>query len=346
MNNIKDIAKKAGVSVATVSRVINSSASVKEETRQRVLNVIEESGFTINAAARSLSNRGSVKNIGFIVPDTDNAFFASVLKGVTITADKFGYNIFLFGTEDSVEKENRFLLTAMEQRLRGIIVITVSEKDSRTRRQLKNLHNSGIPVVLVDREVSNTTFNGVFSEDEKGSLEAVQELVKAGHTKIATIAGPQNTRPGRERLTGYKRALRKAGLEIREEYIVQGEFKQQNAYEAAKKLLSLEQPPTAIFTANNLSTIGALQCFSEKNMKIGRDISLLGFDDIEALRYTDLHLSVVERPVIEMGIEAMNLLQELIIKEGKEEPFNKKIILGNQVILRGSERLPEVVHKA
>lgn len=344
--NIAEVAHKAGVSPATVSRVLNHTATVKEETRNRVLQVIEENRYTPNIAAKNLSQQSTLNNIGIVIPDVDNPFFCFVLKGVTREADRYGYNVLLFNTDENPEREHRFLQTVREQNLKGIIMIPLSEEDEVSLKCLKELETCGVPVVLVDRKIGNRDFSGVFTDDEDDAFRAVEVLIRAGHRKIATIAGPQRSTPGRVRLNGYKRAMEAAGLEILAGYVEYGDFKFQDSYHAANRLLDLKESPTAIFTANNFATLAALRSIAERGLVLGQDISVLGFDEIAGwmsyspLFHSDVQLSLVERPVEQIAREAMELLQRRITDGGSEDaPVKKSIILGNQIVLRGSEKL-------
>ncbi len=339
MENIMDIAKLAGVSMATVSRVLNNSGSVKENTRQKVLKVIQEKGYTPSAAARGLSNPSLVKNIGLVVPDIENEFFTQLLKGVSLVCNKLGYNVFLFGTDESAEKEHHFLATAMEQRLSGLIMIPTHNSDNQTKEYLYNLQKLGVPVVLADRELCDTDFDGVYTDDEKSSYQAVEALVKAGHTKIALIEGSSYIKPHRDRKEGYLRVLQDKGMDICQEYIVQSDMRKQRAYEGTKKLLELRDPPTALFTVNNLSTLGALACFKEKGLQVGKDIAIIGMDDIEVLDTIGFGLSVVKRSVEEMGTEAMNLLANLMEADSAVPRVQRKVMLSSRLVLRGSETI-------
>lgn len=333
---INDIAKLAKVSPSTVSRVLNNNGLVKEETKQRILRIVEESKFVPNAFARSLSNESLINNVGLIVPNIDNPFFAALAEGVSAAADECGYNSFLFNTNEDVKKELRFLQTSQEQRLRGLLMVPVVENDTVNRSYLLRLP---IPVVMIDREAYNTNFDGVFSDDIEGAYNAVEALIKNGHTKIAQIMGPQTTKPGRARLEGYRQALDAHGIPYREEYVVEGKFLKEESYEGMQKLMKLKDPPTAIFSANNLTSIGVLKYLKEHSLRLGRDISMVGYDDIEVLEYTDMNLSTVSRPVQRMGYDAMMLLHERITHTDHRNGARKRIYLGAQLILRGSERM-------
>lgn len=333
--NIRDIAKKVGVSSATVSRVINQSGYVKDETKQKVLAAIEEADFVPNAIARSLSTRDS-SSIGVIVPDIANEFFSSVISGMGEIAVNNQYNIVLFDTGEMQEREHQYLQMAEGQRLSGLIITPVSELDMVTRDKLIQFENKGIPVVLVDRNIKNSSLDGVFVENAAAAYKGVESLIHAGHRKIAIITGPSTSMPGKDRLKGYKAALMDYRIELKEEYIVSGDFKIIKAYERTKELLRLPDSPTAIFASNNQTSLGVLKYLTEQKLKMGRDISMVGFDQIESLKIIDYRLSTIERDAKRQGYEAMAMLiDKLSHKESKSS--GRKIFVPYQVVLRGSE---------
>ncbi len=335
--NIKELAEKIGVSSATVSRVINNSGYVSDKTRQEVLAAIEKYQYVPNDIARSLSTK-STRSIGVIIPDIENEFFSAVISGISQMAEVHGYNINFMGTNENVESEHAFLENVGRQRLDGVIIVPVSQEDAITREKLLQIEKKGVPVVMVDRCVTGTNFEGVFVDSFSGAYEGVQALIREGHKRIATITGPVTSKPGRERRKGYVKALEDAGIEIRPEYIVSGDFRIDKAYRCTEQLLQLDVPPTAIFTSNNLTTMGCLKYFTEHNLKIGKQISILGFDDIEVLKIIKYKLSVVARDAKQQGIEAMKLLLDQL--EHKNIPKKpRQINIPYQVILRGSEKL-------
>lgn len=344
--NIYDIAKEAGVSPATVSRVLNNRNNVKEETRNKILEVIKGKNYSPNMIARNLSV-GISRNIAFMVPDIENPFFSKILHGISDKAMDNDYNVFMFGTDENTEREHKILDSLKIEMMKGLIIIPVSEGDKETAARLKEFEEQGVPVVLIDRDIRNARFDGVFSEDMEGACEAVTCLVEEGHKRIAIITGPDTSRPGHERLKGYKRALENHDISIDENYIICGNFKEEESYEAMNRLMELKAPPTAVFTSNNMTTLGCLRCLKERRLKLGEDISVIGFDDIKELEYTDLHLTAVTRPVYEMGCEAMRILERRF-KSGAEGPGEKVIIQRNLVktwlIRRGSEKHKELSH--
>ena len=335
--NIRDVAKKAGVSTATVSRVINESGYVKEETKHKVLAAIAEADFVPNAIARSLSIRDS-SSIGVIVPDIANEFFSSIISGMGEMASNNQYNIVLFDTGEMQEREHQCLQIAESQRLSGLLITPVSELDMETRDKLIQFEDKGIPVVLVDRNMKNSNLDGVFVENHAAAYKGVEALIHAGHRKIAIITGPSTSMPGKDRFQGYKAALAEHGLDLREEYVVSGDFKIIKAYEQTKKLLLLPDPPTAIFASNNQTSLGVLKYLTEQGIKIGRDISIVGFDQIESLKIIDYRLSTIERDAKRQGYEAMAMLIDKLSHK-KSKSSGRKIFVPYEVVLRGSERI-------
>lgn len=333
--NIREIASLVGVSSATISRVLNDSGYVKAETKEKVLKVIKEQNYIPSAIARSLSNK-ETNSIGTIIPDIQNEFFAKVIFGITESADKLGYSTVLLNSNEDINREHEILSMVEAQHFKGVIITPVVYHDTVTREFLLHFEDAGIPVVLIDRDIKSTSFAGVFVDNFKGAFDGVNELIKVGHKKIAIISGPETSRPGKDRYRGYAAALEEHGLLLEKDYIVHGDFKIDKAYECTKQLLSLERKPTAIFTSNNLTTMGCLKYLTENNIKLGRDISVLGFDDIDALKMIGYNISVVSRDAGLQGEEAMQLLQERFRKKDVAE--GKQVIVPYKIILRGSEK--------
>ncbi len=335
--NIKELAEKIGVSSATISRVINNSGYVSEKTRAKVLQSIEEYQYVPNDIARSLST-SSTRNIGVIIPDIENEYFSAVISGISQVAEEHGYNINFMSTNENVDSEHSFLENVGRQRVAGVIITPVSESDTITRDRLLQMQKNGVPIVMVDRSLTDTNFEGVFVDNVTGAYEGVRALINAGHKRIAIITGPETSKPGKERYKGYIKALEDANMEIKPEYITSGDFKIEKAYKCTESLLNLEVPPTAIFTSNNLTTMGCLKYLTENKIELGKNISVLGFDDIEVLKIIQYKLSVVSRDAKQQGIEAMKLLLKQL--EEKEIPADPQYInIPCKVILRGSEKL-------
>lgn len=336
-SNIYEIALEAGVSIATVSRVLNHNASVTQVNREKVLAAIKRLNYVPNSHARSLSTSTSMA-IGVIVPDINNPFFSQLLQGITRTADERGLHVVLFNTDENREREHQLLSSMREQRLRAIIAVPVSETDRTTIDCLLDFENHNTPVVLLDRQLRCDVFDRVVSDDACGVSQAVTELYRQGHRRIAIITGPEDSRPGRERLSGYLSAMAECGLPIENDLIRPGNFRSDRAYRQTMQVLDLPSPPTAIVTSNNMTTYGCLRAFNERGLRVGEDISLIGFDDIDALSWLGYRISVINRAVPEMGEQAMRLLLKRFEDERKE-PAGCTISLPTELILRGSEHL-------
>lgn len=336
--NIKDIAKLAGVSTATVSRVINNSGYVKEETKKRITDIIKENDYVPNAIARSLCMQNTF-NIGVIVPDISNEFFAEVIRGITETVEENALNVLLFNTDEQESREHSYLKIAESERLKGIIIAPVSAKDKVSRKELLRLEKAGVPIVLLDRDMEGVELDGVFADNFHGAYDGVKALIQEGHEKIAIITGSVTSLPGRERLRGYKEALKSFEIPIREEYIVSGDFKIDKAYVSTKELLSLDEKPTAIFTVNNLTSLGCLKYITEQGLIPGKDIAVLGYDGITTLNAIAYPFSAVERDARRQGREAVRLLLQKLTA-GNENGMKqvRKVVIPYKIQLRGSEK--------
>ncbi|GAA0177330.1 substrate-binding domain-containing protein [Clostridium sediminicola] len=333
---ISDIAKKSGVSQATVSRVLNDSGYVKKDTREKVLKVMKELNYTPNAIARSLS-RNKTNTIGVIVPDINNPFFGEVIKGISDVADKHNLNIILFDTDENIDKEIKALKLLKEQRIQGLIIVPTSVEDEINCEYLRIIENLGTPIVLVDGHVRYSNFNGVFVDNIKGAYEGTEALIKAGHKKIAIITGRMNSKPAKDRVLGYTKAMNLYEIPLNDRYIFNGEYLLDSAYEAAKEILNMEDRPTAIFVSSNMMTLGCLKAIFEKDMKIPEDIALVGFDKVEVLNTLGLNISYINGPTREMGRAGMEMLIEIF--KNKENKEIKKVMLLPELVLKGSEKL-------
>lgn len=336
---ISHIAKEAGVSQTTVSRVLNNSESVKEETREKVLKVIKELNYTPSAIARSLST-SKTNTIGVVVPDINNPFFGEVIKGISEEADKHDLNIILCDTNDSLNKELKALKLLKEQRIQGVIITPNSVEDEFNGEYLKILENLGIPVILLEGEVKYSNFSGVFIDNIKGGYQGTEALIKAGHKKIAIITGRIKTLSAKNRLVGYKKALAMNNIDIDEKYIFYGDYRRETGYSIAKQIMNMEDRPTAIFVSSNLMTFGAIKAIYEENYKIPEDIAIMGFDNIDVLDIIGMNISYVNGPSTEIGKRSLRMLMEGLDKSKHKEM--EKVTLMPQLILKGSEKyIPE-----
>ena len=336
---INEIAQIAGVSIATVSRVINQSDNVRPGTRDRVLKVIREYKYIPSETARGLS-KGNSDVIGIVCPDLENPFFYGMIKGITNIAEQNRYHVLMFYTDENADKEKEILRIAKGRDLAGLIITPVGVADEETAQILDSYEEEGIPVVLLDRELLYKKMCTVQADNEDGSYQAIVQLIKEGHTRIAMIAGREDFTPVNERAVGFRRAMKEYGIPIRDEYVIYGDSMSPKAYEGMKRLLDLKEPPTAVFTTNNMATLGVLRALTERHLQIGRDIAVIGYDDIAVLRAIDYRLSVVDRSEEEMGERAMQAM--LLRLSGNEEEAYKIGRVPARLILRGSERYPDL----
>ena len=329
--NIKEIARLADVSVATVSRVINNSDKVKLATREKVQAIMREQNYIPSATARDLSFQRS-EVVAVVVPDLKNPFFYGLIEGITKVAEKNRYQVLIFNTNENAEKEFRVLTAIRERNVAGILITAAGVRDERTGRLLKEYQEQGSPVVLIDRFIAGGEgLDTVVADNESGSYEAVCELIRQGHERIAIIAGDKDLSPVYERELGYRRALRENGIKIREMYIAYGNQMADQSYKCMKHLMNLKKPPTAVFCGNNMMSLGAMRYLIENDMHV----AIIGFDDITVLNNLGIPLSVVDRSEKEMGIKAM---EQLIRHLRHPEAKPVRVSVPTRLILRGSEK--------
>ena len=292
--------------------------------------------------ARGLSKNES-NTIEVIVPDISNRSFCEVIKGISSVADNQGLKIILCDTDENPKKEVQFLETLKQQRPKGIIITPISDSNEFNSQYLNLLEGIGIPIVLVDRDVKYSNFDGVFIDNIKGAFDATSALINEGHKDIAIIAGPKTSKPGRDRLRGYIKAFDMNNIPLNDNLIYYGDFRLESGYEITKKIFINKERPTAIFSCNNLMTLGVLKALRELNLITPRDISLIGFDEIELLDILGFKISYISRQTYEMGKIAMKILLEQIDnKNDRKEKVVKKITLIPKLTLNGSEKLINV----
>jgi LacI family transcriptional regulator len=300
---IQDVAKAAGVSVSTVSRVLNQKVDVSEETRQRILEVIQQLGYSSSLAARSMRSR-SHKLIGLIVPDMEYPYSLQVAKGVNhaIASSKYDLLIYTTGTfqkEDTAQHEQHYVSLLNGTITDGVILLTPSATS----------FNSSAPMVSIDPHVLPVGDPTILPDHYAGALEAMRYLVQLGHRRIAYITGRvgyQNS----ERYRAYCDSLAEADLPWEAELVQEGNFSVPGGQAAAERLFALPSPPSAIFAANDQTALGVMQAVSEAGLRIPHDLSLVGYDDIPEARY--LGLTTVNQPLEKMGELAVELLIQLI----------------------------------
>lgn len=331
MNNvtIKDVAKKAGVSVATVSRAMQKEEMVRPKTRRKVLDAARDLNYHVDMGARSLIKK-QTKTIGLCICNICNPFYPPLVRGVENTINKFGYSLFICNTEENPKKEEDYLKVMLQQRIDGLIITPTWNICSR----LKEFETRNIPIVVVDRSTRDLLSDTVCVDNIHGAFTAVEHLIQLGHERIGIIAGLKMVSTTRERVQGYLDALRKYKLKKDETLIVDGGASIEGGMKAMEELMKLTSPPTAVFCYNSFVTLGALLTLKKLNKKIPKDIAIVGFDEVDWAEVLDPPLTVVSQPVYAIGATAGQLIMQRLLNEG---PKNKqKIVLKTELIIRKS----------
>ncbi len=330
MSTIYEIAKELGVSTATVSRALNNKGYVRKELKQRILATAEELGYVPNSLAKSLAS-GLTKVICLIVPDLANVFFALVARGVEDIAYDHGYSLIICNTDGLEDKERKYVRIARERKADGIIFIG----SLMSRSYLTELVEAGIPMVIADRYVDGLHVDMVINDNLKGAKAAVNHLIRLGHQAIATIRGPQNTQTAVDRYLGYVEAMHEHFLDIRPEWVRDGDYKERSGYVQTQRLLALKERPTAIFAANDLMALGALTAIEEAGLRVPQDLAVVGYDDIPLAAQVRPRLTTVAQPKYELGQQAM---ERLIWRLNNAEVEKKAeiIVLQPRLVVRES----------
>ena len=325
---IEDVAKHAGVSDATVSRVLSNKPHVREVVRSRVLASVAELGYQPSRVARSLRAQRS-QTIGLIISDIQNPFFTALVRAVEDVANANEHPIFLCNTDENIEKEKAYIDLMQAEHVAGVLITPTRESGGSTRK----LIDAKIPVVVVDRYVSDVDVDTVVVDNVRGAYMAVQHLIEMGHRRIAAVLGFPRITTGRERMEGYLQALSKNGLAVNLDYIQANTPNQHWGYKLTEKLLSLPEPPTAIFTGNVLLTIGALRAIQDQGLVIPRDIALAAYDETDWASLVVPALTTVEQPTYELG----KVAAELLLKRMEDNSrLRQKIVLQTKLHIRQS----------
>ncbi len=330
MANMKEIARLAGVSLGTVSHVLNNSARVREPMRQRVLQAVQSAGYQPSELARGL-RRDKTNMIGMIMPDITNPFFPAVVRGAEDVAFSNGYRLILCNTDNDHSKELVHLNELRSYLPAGLIVIPSNFSDLTV--QAESYRKGGTGVVCIDRLPKNWKGDSVTADNEHGAYDATQRLIQMGHVHLAAITGPLHLTNAKERLDGFKRAVREAHIPVAPEYIQETTFDKQGGYLKTLMLLKLIPRPTAIFAGNDMIALGALLAIREARLNCPKDISLMGFDDLDLAETTNPSLSSVSQSGYQLGTTAARILIDRI--QGDTSPA-KHVVLETSLNLRDS----------
>lgn len=329
---IKDIARALGISVATVSRALRDSYDVNPETRDKVLAKAHELNYKPNFNAKGLVSR-KTNNIGVILPFITNYYFSTVITGIQETAWSKGYNVILYVTNDSAERELSILETLPYSSLDGLLACTSSHSGSTA--QFQQLTEKGIPVVFFDRIAPGLSTSKVVQDDYNGAFEAVEHLVKNGYRRIAHISGPKGFALTENRAKGCLDALKKFNLPVVKEWIVHSGFSQADGEDDTMRLLRNRKKPDAIFAVNDRKAIGAMMTLKKTNVKIGPEIGVIGFTNDPVSTIISPQLSTVAEPALEIGAKSCELLIQHITRKNFAP---REVILAGKLIARESTR--------
>lgn len=329
---IRDVAKRAGVGVGTVSRVLNDSPSVSDATRQKVLLAIQELDYSPNPIARRLSLRKTL-SIAALVPFFTRPSFVERLRGVEYAMADSEYDLILFNVETTARRDAYFRTVPRRERVDGLLIITMSPRDADVERFLR----AGVPTVLIDAH--HPLLSRVVIDDVGGGQMATQHLIELGHRQIGFVGdrfeNPFNFVSSRDRFEGYRQALAEADIPFRPEYHRQGEHGRQEAREMARDLLALPDPPTAIFTASDTQAIGVLEAARDAGLEVPQNLSVIGYDDIEIAEY--LHLTTIRQPLFALGVEGVELVLESIANPPSTP---RRVLLPIELVIRHTTAPP------
>ncbi|MEM3658603.1 MAG: LacI family DNA-binding transcriptional regulator [Candidatus Hadarchaeum sp.] len=332
MATIRDVAKHAGVSVATVSHVINGTRKVAPETEARVRRIMEELGYQPNAIAQSLRKRATYA-VGVLVSDITNPFFATLVRGVEDAALEAGYSVIVCNSDEDPEKEDMYIRALWRRRIDGMLIAPTRDG---TSPALQELVVRQLPFVFIDRKAKGIDAPAVLSDNEGGAYLATKHLIERGHRRIAIILGINGATTTEERFVGYCRALEDAGIPFSDAFVAWGGYRVEGGRQAIKNLLAMASPPSAIFSTNNLMTVGVLQELVHQSIAIPEDVAVIGLDELELAEVVYPPLTVVAQNPYEIGRRAFEVLYMQLGKSGNKPNKSLEIRIPMELRVRKS----------
>ncbi len=329
-STVADVAKRAGVSKMTVSRVINGGNGVRPETRRRVERAVAELDFVPNGVARGLMT-SRTKTLGLIVPDIVNPFFSMVVHGAETVARRAGYHLLLCNSEGDLAQERQYVEHMISHRVDGILIAPTGDK---SKTNLGLLARRKVPFVLIDRSVAGMKCDLVQSDSVEGARKLVSHLTSLGHRRIAAIIEHDDVSTARERLAGYREALATVKVKVAPELVIRTTADRAGGYAAMQQILSLRSPPTAVFAVNNMTALGAMQALRERGLSVPKDIALVCFDDVEHLAVLSPFMTVVNQPTEMFGALSAQLLLDRMASQ--DAGPRRRIVLPSDLIVRES----------
>ncbi|GAB4074962.1 catabolite control protein A [Barrientosiimonas marina] len=328
---IYDVAREANVSMATVSRVVNGNPNVKPVTRKKVLTTIQELGYRPNAVARGLASKKTT-TVGTIIPDISSIFFAELARGIEDIATMYKYNMILSNSDQNKDKELQLIDAMLEKQVDGILFMG----GDITNDHVEQFRSSSVPVVLAATYDESNVIPSVNIDYEAASFDATSYLMDKGNEKIAFISGVDNTLINQRKYDGYARAFDEKGINLKDEYILKGDYSYDSGLEAVDQLLQLTEIPTAVFVASDEMALGVIHRLQDNGYQIPNDMEVFGFDNTRLATMVRPTLSTIVQPMYDIGAVAMRLLTKYM---NKEEVDEKEVILPHRIVERDSTNL-------
>lgn len=323
---MKDVAEKAGVSISTVSLVLNERPGVKKETRRKVLEIARRCHYIPNHIARSLVTR-KTSTVGIIVPDISEVFYGTLVKIMQDAMDRHGYSMMLCNAENNQHKERHYISFLVEKGTDGIIMVPCSGANADLIRAVT------LPVVFVDRRIPGLNKSYVGIDNRKAAREATEHLIRLGHRRIACLGGPPDASINEERVAGYREALEAHGIPVDPGRILPTDLTVQGGYDTTRRLLALESVPTAIFTSGDTCAIGVFEALAERNILVPEEMAIVGFDDMKFAPFLRVPLTSVHQPLDQIGTTAVDLLLKVLRKDSAQP---EHVTLDADLIVRES----------
>ncbi len=332
MSTIKDVARRAGVAISTVSAVLNRSAPVSDETVTRVEAAVAAIGYVPHGAARSLRS-GQSRLIGLVLPDIANPHFATVARIVEGVCLNAGFMAAVYSTSEDFDRETQILHMMQMQRVAGLVIIPTRSDLSHGKKLLSEIH---VPTILLDSFVEGMPHDVVKLDNIEAGRLATEHLLALGHRRVAVTTGRPNIATGTDRLAGYVAAFKARGLKADKALYLKGNFRRDDAYQSTLAVMQQPDPPTAIFAMSNMMMLGVLQALADLGRKVPRDVSVIGIDDFDTAPIMNPPLTVVSVPVAEMARSAISALLEEIAT--RRAPAAHRQIYTPELIVRSSTR--------
>jgi len=331
MGTIRDVAREAGVSASTVSRVVNGTAPISAETAARVRAAIKRANYVPSRAARTLRVQRST-TLGLLISDIQNPFFTALVRGVEDVAQCNGYSLILCNSDEDLKKELQYVQILCSEKVAGAIVVPASERS----RSFLPFVEAGVPFIAVDRRLETNPIDCVLVDNVRGSFEAVAHLASRGNRRIAVVTGPLTTTTGRDRLEGYRTAIRNAGLPLDPDLERVGTFKSESGLRLTEELLNLRPAIDALFVANSAMELGALEALRNRSVRIPDDVAVIIYDEMPWSSLPGVSLTTVRQPTYELGrLSCLRLLDRM---GAPAAVTRQEIVLVPELVVRDSTR--------